>query len=736
MNRFLIRLIFLLLGISNLHVTRSQAQAPSSGSAPKQTLVLEDSVNYGAGDSIPLLEIEHFFEEIPMAEYLRVHEDTSGLSSWDPERIRSLPYIPRDSLEYPRPRKSKLWARFRVIHHLADSQEFILYTTWSDHLFLRIWDGSKWTQKETGYYSDLRVRTIQVGQPRSFLIKLKPNQEYHFYLEVFEERRNGVYLDASLYPYSNWAAYFYKTHFNGAMILSFFIGVFVILFFYNLIVFLSIRERTYLYYAIYLLVVVVAVYSEMMSSMFPSLLPDDFLVRKVMNLGGLASISLAYLLFGRSFVNSPELTPRWDKVLLVLIGLRIALILSMVIQISWNQTYVDWADLIIGVYGLEFLILLPYFVVLIRTRSIVARFFVAGSMLVFGIAFMAPVLQQFFDVKWDSLGIGVVLIPLLLEVLVFSLGLGYKMRRQQQAKLDAEQALNRELSRVNTAFGRFVPHEFIQSLGYESVLDVQLGDQVEKEVTVLFSDIRGYTGLSEQMSPAENFRFLNAYLGRMGPIIQQHGGFVNQYYGDGIMALFLGDPGQGVGAATDMLQALAQYNQERQAKGRLPIQLGIGLHTGPLMMGIIGDQLRMEAGVVSDTVNTASRMEGLTKIFGVEMLLSESCYQGLSPAQQAYTRPLGRVLVKGRAAPLAIYEAFLGSTPPLQSQKQASLAAYQAGLEAYFSGELSQAKTQLTRALAQYPGDRAAQYYLNRTLGFLQDGLPTDWAGVEVMAFK
>ena len=134
------------------------------------------------------------------------------------------------------------------------------------------------------------------------------------------------------------------------------------------------------------------------------------------------------------------------------------------------------------------------------------------------------------------------LLPALtLEILVFSLGLGYKIRRQQRDKPVAERSLNQELTKINTAFGRFVPHEFIQSLGHESVIQVKLGDQVEKTVTVLFSDIRDYTSLAEDMSPAENFRFLNGYLGRMGPIIQQHGGFVNQYYGDGIMALFLNE---------------------------------------------------------------------------------------------------------------------------------------------------------------------------------------------------
>ncbi|MEO0473287.1 MAG: ATP-binding protein, partial [Bacteroidota bacterium] len=138
------------------------------------------------------------------------------------------------------------------------------------------------------------------------------------------------------------------------------------------------------------------------------------------------------------------------------------------------------------------------------------------------------------------------------------------------------------LLRINSATGRFVPYEFLRILGHESILDVQLGDQVEQKVTVFFSDIRDYTTLSEQMSPKENFNFLNAYLGRVGPIIKKQGGFVNQYYGDGIMALFPQSTEDAVDAALDIQRSIQTYNQERDKKGRLPIRLGIGLHSGPV----------------------------------------------------------------------------------------------------------------------------------------------------------
>ena len=169
---------------------------------------------------------------------------------------------------------------------------------------------------------------------------------------------------------------------------------------------------------------------------------------------------------------------------------------------------------------------------------------------------------------------------------------------------------------------------FLKTLGRESILDVSLGDQVEKNVTVFFSDIRDYTSLSEQLTPQQNFLFLNNYLGRVGPIIKTNRGFVNQYYGDGIMALFMdansgiNSPKDSVLAALEMHRELYQYNQERIEKNRIPINIGIGIHTGPLMLGVIGDEKRMDVGVVSDAVNTAARMEGLTKHYGSTTIVS------------------------------------------------------------------------------------------------------------------
>ncbi|MCB0853905.1 MAG: response regulator, partial [Bacteroidetes bacterium] len=216
------------------------------------------------------------------------------------------------------------------------------------------------------------------------------------------------------------------------------------------------------------------------------------------------------------------------------------------------------------------------------------------------------------------------------------------------------------LYKISKSTARFVPNEFLRSLGYETITEVRLGDQVEKDVTVFFSDIRSYTTLAETMTPAQNFKFVNAFSGRMGPVIRKYNGFVNQYLGDGIMALFLKSPDDAVKAAIEMQREILTYNKERKQHERRPIKVGMGLHTGSLIMGIIGDNLRTDAATISDTVNTASRMEGLTKFYGANLLVSETTLAQLKDPNQFNYRYLGRVRVKGKKQSVGVYDFFDG----------------------------------------------------------------------------
>ena len=154
-------------------------------------------------------------------------------------------------------------------------------------------------------------------------------------------------------------------------------------------------------------------------------------------------------------------------------------------------------------------------------------------------------------------------------------------------------------------------------------MDIQLGDQMQKEMAILFSDIRSFTDLSEKLTPKENFNFLNSYLKRMSPAIQKNNGFIDKYIGDAIMALFPGDVEDAINAAVDMQKEIRIYNQHRLKLGYDPIKVGCGIHTGNLMLGIIGADDRMEGTVIADSVNVASRIEGLTKVYDASILISD-----------------------------------------------------------------------------------------------------------------
>ena len=287
------------------------------------------------------------------------------------------------------------------------------------------------------------------------------------------------------------------------------------------------------------------------------------------------------------------------------------------------------------------------------------------------------------------------------------------------------------LVHINKSYSRFVPFEFMKELGRDNILDVKLGDHVHKDMTVLFSDIRSYTTLAEAMTPQETFNFLNGYLGRIGPVIREHGGFVNQYYGDGIMAIFPNSPEDSLRAAIAMQRKVAEYNRSREQKGRRPIKIGIGLNTGPLMLGVIGDGRRTDTSVVADSVNAASRMEGLTKFYGVSIIASETTFAGVAnPADYQY-RFLDKVRVKGKQRALHIYEMYDSESEESITLKRDTQHDFEMGQQHYFSKEFMESVLCFRQVLRQNRNDMTAQLFLERAVRLGIEGVSEDWDGIE-----
>ncbi len=213
----------------------------------------------------------------------------------------------------------------------------------------------------------------------------------------------------------------------------------------------------------------------------------------------------------------------------------------------------------------------------------------------------------------------------------------------------------RTLSQITTANQRFVPDEFLQMLDKESITEISLGDQVQKWMTILFVDIKSFTSLSEQLTPKENFDFLNGYLSMMEPVIRAHHGFIDKFIGDSIMALFPGNPEDAVEAALEMREQLTVFNHELAKNGKPAIDTGAGIHSGNLMLGVVGGAGRMETTVISDAVNLASRLEGLTRTYNSPVIVSESTILSLKNRQRYLSSFIDEVYVKGRSGSVKIY---------------------------------------------------------------------------------
>jgi two-component system sensor histidine kinase ChiS len=261
----------------------------------------------------------------------------------------------------------------------------------------------------------------------------------------------------------------------------------------------------------------------------------------------------------------------------------------------------------------------------------------------------------------------------------------------------------------------FIPAEFLRLLKKKSVEDLNLGDYHKQEMTIFFSDIRGFTALVENLSPEDSFKFINSYLTRVVPVIEQYGGFVDKYIGDAVMALFPQPDGadMAVQASIDIQKRLHDYNLHRTKLGYRPLEIGVGIHTGMLVLGVIGVHNRMQNTVISDAVNLASRIEGLTKAFGISMAISGETFRKLEHPDNYMFRYLGNVKVKGKSKATCVYEILNGIDKTVIERKMRTNRFFEQGLFSLVQKKYTDARENFTKVLEIIPDDLASSIYLD-----------------------
>ncbi|TGK79128.1 guanylate cyclase [Leptospira noumeaensis] len=558
--------------------------------------------------------------------------------------------------------------------------------------------------------------TDQSGMMFPFSARNINNRNFIYPLELTGETSQTIYI--KLYnggglslPLTIWEKESFSSHYaNVQHGLGLYYGVMLVMILYNFFIFLSVRDLSYLYYVTYIfgfLGLQLTLTGHGFQYLWPNL--PQFQRNGFVFFSGFCVASL--ILFTKRFLNTKENIPRWlDQTLKVFFIFHL-------IQIPFTLFFSPEITVKIG---LLLTIPVPILIFISAVISFFRKFRAARFfLLAFTVLIVATIIVTF---KYLNL------IPVTFfteyglyigsasEVILLSIALADRINIMKQEK-EVAQSKAIEMQKILTeSYARFVPKDFLANLGKDTILDVKLGDQIQKYMAVLFSDIRSFTTLSEQMSPEENFNFINSYLGRMSPIIQKHNGFIDKFIGDAIMALFERNITDAIFAGVDMQLYLKEYNYHRNKQGYVPIQIGIGIHAGSLMLGTIGAEERLEGTVISDTVNLASRVQNLTKIYGAKIAVTEAAIHAIDDKhiQSLEYRFLDRVRVKGKTKPVSVYEILNGDDPIFLEQKLNTKDLYLEATAAYHSENFVEAREKFEAVAKRFPEDKATQLYLKR----------------------
>jgi len=295
----------------------------------------------------------------------------------------------------------------------------------------------------------------------------------------------------------------------------------------------------------------------------------------------------------------------------------------------------------------------------------------------------------------------------------------------------------REKRKIRKTFSQYLSPGVIELIEKDPEKYIRPGGEM-KELTVLFSDIRGFTTISESLTPDELVLLLNEYFGHMTDIVFATDGTLDKYIGDAIMA-FWGSPYpqadhafRSCSCALRMVRGLSELNAKWKAASHPPISIGIGLNTGQVNVGNMGSARRLSWTVMGDNVNLASRLEGITKQYHVQLIISEATYRQVS--NQFVCRELDKIRVKGKNLPVNIYE--LMDVAAEKSKHEKLLTLFSGAMKAYRSQNWSEAAEKFANILTAYPDDGPTQVFLERALEFSDNAPEGEWDGVYVMKTK
>ncbi|TYP79661.1 adenylate/guanylate cyclase domain-containing protein [Paenibacillus methanolicus] len=287
----------------------------------------------------------------------------------------------------------------------------------------------------------------------------------------------------------------------------------------------------------------------------------------------------------------------------------------------------------------------------------------------------------------------------------------------------------RDITDFSEASYRFVPQQVIKYLGKRGILDVHLGDQVQQNMVVMVAKIRSFYDMTKRLTPKENFNFMNSFLSRFGPLVRKEEGLISSYLGAGFMSLFPSRTEDAIQSAIAIRKELIVYNGHRRKSGYPPVDLGIAIHKGALMMGIIGEESRMESNVISDDVSLTTRLEEASEQLGASILITRTALETMEAPERFQYRWLGRIQLDSKELPLELYDIYEGDEETARLGKDKTKALFERGVALYQEGRFFDARETFVEVIKWNRQDKAAKLYFYLCDEYYQQGTAADWNG-------
>ncbi|MEC9464766.1 MAG: 7TM diverse intracellular signaling domain-containing protein [Myxococcota bacterium] len=639
-------------------ISGGHGKIPSAATAMVRTVVLlllvptyasAGHIDLGDGD-IELLRIGHSID---------ILEDPEGLLTIEQVKHSSASFIPAltDSINLGFD-QSIYWLRVSLNNTIKTSRPLLVRVDYAffDDIQLYAFDGDRQLHHyRTGDFFPYSERPI-LEREFIFPLDLPAQTKVDLFLRIQCNESKQIPVDLlSPSPFQTSTAHRFAIY--GALF-----GSMGIMIFYNLFIWALARERSYLWYTAY--VASTSFYHFAFTGLgFQYLWPHSTTWQNycLPILGCIAVIMLVG--FTRSYLTTRTRSPQSDLTLQIFLVLTtVATLISLFIT-AQVAMLVHAASIPLGIG----IVLWSAVSVGLKRYPPALYFLVSFIIVALSYVYASVAVTTMFPMAFHNSDLITFILPVtfVVEVVLISFGLAHKirtLRAEKEVAMQIQLMESERLALLGESARRFVPYEFLQCLDKHDLFEIELGDHTQREMTILFCDIRSFTTLAESLTPAETFQFINHYLGLMGPVIRSHHGFIDKFIGDAIMALFPGGPDDALRCALEMDRALQRYN-DHALRLTPDIKIGIGIHTGTLILGTVGDELRLQGTVISDAVNVASRIESLTKTHASVALLSDASYSKLTHADRFNLTEVGPVELRGKSRAVTLFALHDQKTP-------------------------------------------------------------------------